>query len=322
MQVSGTTLAPPRRRWTRRTIREAIEGYLYITPWLLGFLILTLGPMLASLYFSFTRYSIVRAPVWIGLDNYVRALSGKDQLFWSSLWRTTVFAFYYVPLGVVISLLLAVALNHNLRGTTVYRTLFFLPSLTPAAASTLLWTWLLNPDVGPINFVLNKYVLGPLGIQAPRWLASTVWALPSIALIAVWGTVGGSRMIIFLAGLQGVPEELHDAANIDGANSWQRFWSVTIPMISPVVFFNMILAAIGAFRVFTFSYMATAGGPAFATYFYMLLLYNQAFQSMQMGYASALAWVLFVIVLAFTVVQFSLSGRWVYYTGETAKREG
>ena len=220
MQASGVSLAPPRRRWTRRGVREAIEGYLYISPWVIGFLVLTLGPMLASLYLSFTRYAIVRAPVWIGVDNYVRALSGKDQLFWPSLWRTAVFAFYYVPLGVLISLLLAVALNHNLRGTTIYRTLFFLPSLTPAAASTLLWVWLLNPDVGPINYVLNKYLLGALGIEAPRWLSSITWALPSIALIAIWGSVGGSRMIIFLAGLQGVPEELHDAASIDGANGW------------------------------------------------------------------------------------------------------
>jgi len=322
MQASTTvSLASPKRGLTRRALREIIEGYLYIAPWLIGFLALTLGPMLASFYYSFTQYSIVRAPRWIGLENYIRAFSGKDQLFWGSLWRTALFTIYYVPGGVVISLLLAVALNHNLRGTTIYRTLFFLPSLTPAAASTLLWTWLLNPDVGPVNFVLNK-ILVPLGTEAPRWFASTTWALPSIAVIAIWGSVGGSRMIIFLAGLQGVPEELHDAASIDGANGWRRFWSVTIPMISPVVFFNLILSAIAAFRVFTFAFMATSGGPAFSTYFYMLHLYTMAFQSMHMGYSSALAWVLFVIVLAFTIMQFALSRRWVFYTGEVAKREG
>jgi len=321
MQASTASLASPRRRWSRRTVRETVEGYLYIAPWLIGFLGLTLGPMLASFYYSFTQYSIVRAPRWIGLDNYVRAFSGKDQLFWSSLWRTALFTIYYVPVGVIISLLLAVALNHNLRGTTIFRTLFFLPSLTPAAASTLLWSWLLNPDVGPVNYILNK-ILVPLGTEAPRWFASTTWALPSIAVIAIWGSVGGSRMIIFLAGLQGVPEELHDAASIDGANGWRRFWNVTLPMISPVVFFNFILSAIAAFRVFTFAFMATSGGPAFSTYFYMLHLYTMAFQSMHMGYSSALAWVLFVIVLIFTVLQFAASKRWVFYTGEVAKREG
>lgn len=317
-EVARTSVV--RRRWSPRTIREAIEGYLYVSPWLIGFIVLTLGPMLASLYFSFTQYSIVRAPRWIGLDNYIRAFSGKDQLFWPSLWRTAVFTFYFVPFGVIISLLLAVALNHNLRGTTVYRTLFFLPSLTPAAASTLLWGWLLNPEVGPVNFILNRYIFGPLGAEAPRWLASRVWALPTIAVIALWGSVGGSRMIIFLAGLQGVPEELYDAASIDGANSWHRFWNVTLPLISPVVFFNLILGAIAAFRVFTFAFMATGGGPAYATYFYMLHLYSTAFQSLQMGYASALAWVMFVVVLAFTVLQFALSGRWVFYSGEVPTR--
>ena len=159
-------------------------------------------------------------------------------------------------------------------------------------------------------------------MEAPRWLASTTWALPSIAMIAIWGSVGGSRMIIFLAGLQGVPEELHDAASIDGANGWHRFWNVTLPMISPVVFFNVILSAIAAFRVFTFAFMATSGGPAFSTYFYMLHLYTMAFESMHMGYSSALAWVLFVIVLIFTVLQFVASKRWVFYTGEVTRREG
>ena len=309
---AATPLPTRRRRWSRRAVREAIEGYLYIMPWLVGFLVLTIGPMVASLFFSFTRYSIIRPPQFIGLDNYIRAFSGKDRLFYTSLLRTARFALYYVPLGVVISLLLAVALNHKLRGTTVYRTLFFLPTLTPAAASTLLWSWLLNPEVGPVNYLLNR-----IGIDPPRWLASQTWALPTIVMIALWGTVGGSRMIIFLAGLQGVPDELYDAASIDGANAWHRFWHVTLPMISPVIFFNLILGAIGAFRVFTFAFMATGGGPAYATWFYMLHLYSTAFRSLHMGYASALAWVLFIIVASLTLVQFRLSRRWVFYSGET-----
>ncbi|MBC7234807.1 MAG: sugar ABC transporter permease [Chloroflexi bacterium] len=317
MSVQVSTVQSPRRsRWTRRAIGEALEGYAFIMPWIIGFLVLTLGPMLASLYFSFTHYSIIRPPRFTGLENYIRAFSGKDRLFYGSLLRTARFALYYVPLGVAISLLLAVMLDRKLIGTTIYRTLFFLPTLTPAAASSLLWSWLLNPEVGPINYLLYR-----LGIEAPRWLASPEWALPTIVMIAIWGTVGGSRMIIFLAGLQGVPEELYDAASIDGANSWQRFRHVTLPMISPVVFFNLVLSAIAAFRVFTFAFMTTGGGPAYATWFYMLHLYNTAFRSLFMGYASALAWVLFIIVFIFTVIQFRLSGRWVFYSGETQARE-
>lgn len=312
----ATPLVAKQARLSRRTMREAIEGYLFILPWIVGFLVLTLGPMLASLYFSFTQYSVIRAPRFIGLDNYIRAFSGRDLLFYGSMWRTLLFSLYYVPLGVLISLILAVMLNQKLYGTTVYRTLFFLPTLTPAAASALLWSWLLNPEVGPINYMLYR-----LGINAPRWLASPQWALPTIVLIAIWGTVGGSRMIIFLAGLQGVPEELYDAASIDGASGWHRFRHVTFPMISPVIFFNLILSVIASFRVFTFAFMTTGGGPAYSTWFYMLHLYQTAFRSLYMGYASALAWILFVIVLAFTILQFRLSGRWVFYSGETPQRE-
>jgi multiple sugar transport system permease protein len=322
MAAQATRPMPVRRpptarwRWTRRAVREAVEGYLYILPWLIGFLVLTLVPMVASLYFSFTRYSVIRPPSFIGLENYIRAFGGQDRLFYSSLWRTAKFALYYVPIGVLISLVLAMALNRGLRGTTLYRTVFYLPTLTPAAASTLLWSWLLNPEVGPVNYLISK-----AGFDPPRWLASPTWALPTIVMIAIWGTVGGSRMIVFLAGLQGVPQELYDAASIDGGNAWHRFRHVTLPMISPVIFFNLILSAIAAFRVFTFAFMATGGGPAYATWFYMLHLYTTAFQSLHMGYASALAWILFVIVLFFTVLQFGLSRRWVFYSGAVPGRE-
>ncbi len=314
-QASAPTVAPRRR--SRRSVGEAVEGYLLIAPWILGFFVFTLGPMVASLIFSFMHYSVVLPPRFAGLDNYVRAFTGADRLFYPALARTATFAVLFVPLAVAISLGLAVMLNRHLRGTTIYRTLFFLPTLTPAAAATLLWVWLLHPEVGPVN-----YLLGMVGVTGPRWLASTEWALPTVVAIALWGSVGGSRMIIFLAGLQGVPEELYESANIDGANAWHRFVHVTLPMISPVVFFNLVLAAIGAFRVFTIAFMATSGGPAYATWFYMLHLYQTAFRSLQMGYASALAWVFFVIVLSFTFIQFRLSGRWVYYSSETAGKEG
>ena len=300
-----------RRRPLRRSTAEAMEGLLFVSPWALGFLILTFGPMVASLGLSFTRYSIVRPPEFLGIGNYVRAFSGADRLFYSSLVRTAYFVLFFVPLGISISFTLAMLLNRPMKGTSIYRTLFFLPSLTPAAAATLLWIWLLNPEVGAVNFALLR-----LGIQGPRWLASPQWALPSVVMIAVWASAGGSQMIIFLAGLQGVPEELYDAANIDGANAWRRFVNVTLPMVSPVIFFNMILSAIGAWRVFTVAFMGTGGGPAYATWFYMLHLYTTAFRSLHMGYGSSLAWVLFAIVMSITIFQFQLSRSWVYYAGE------
>jgi multiple sugar transport system permease protein len=312
MAASVNTAVPTTpRRWSRLKLRETIEGYLLISPWLIGFLIFTLGPMLASLYFSFTHYSIVSAPRFIGVENYLRAFGGKDRLFYVSLQRTLEFAILYVPLGVAISLGLALLLNQKLRGTAAFRTLFFIPTLTPIAAAALIWTWLLHPDVGPVNYLLSL-----VGVQGPRWLGSPQWAVPAIVLAALWGSVGGSRMIIFLAGLQGVPQELHDSAQIDGANALQRFWYVTLPLISPVVFFNLILTTLAAFRVFALAIIATDGGPSYATWFYMLHLYNQAFRSLQMGYASALAWIFFLIALGFTIVQFRLAARWVHYAGE------
>ena len=309
--VSGFQLGTVGRRRSRRVTREAVEGYLLISPWILGFLCFTVGPMLASLYFSFTQYNIISAPHFIGLANYVRAFGGADRLFYPSLLRTLEFAALYAPAGVVISLLLAVLLNRRLIGVSIFRTLFFMPTLTPVAATALLWTWLLQPDVGPVN-----YLLGRIGIEGPRWLASEQWALPTLVVASLWGSVGGSRMIIFLAGLQGVPQELYEAASIDGANWWHRLRHVTLPMISPVTFFLIILTALAALRVFALAFIATNGGPDYATWFYLLHLYNTGFQSFYMGYASALAWVFFVLVLAFTFIQFRFARRWVHYAGE------
>jgi multiple sugar transport system permease protein len=301
---------------TSRRTREMIEGYLYVLPWIFGFITLTAGPMVASFYLSFTHYSVIRPPRFIGLENYTRALSGQDRLFYGSLARTSLFTLYFVPLGVAVSLLLAIMLNKALIGTTIFRTLFYIPTLTPPAAIAILWTWLLNAEVGPLNYGLRQ-----IGFDPPRWLGSREWALPSIVLIALWGSAGGARMIIFLAGLQGVPEELYDAADIDGANGWQRFWHVTMPMISPVILFNTIISTIAAFRVFTFSLIATGGGPAYSTWFYMLHLYQEAFRSFRMGYASSLSWIFFIIVISLTILQFSISRQWIFYAGQ-AERGG
>jgi len=289
--------------------RQALIGYLWISPWLIGALLFTIGPMLASLFLSFTQYNIVESPRWIGLANYIHAFT-KDDLFWGSMWRTLVYAAVTVTLGTTGSLGAALLLNRPWRGTALLRTAFFLPSLVPIVASALLWRWIFNPQVGLFN-----YLLGLVGIRGPAWFASTEWAMPGLIIMALWGTIGGSQMLIFLAGLQGVPRELYEAAEVDGAGVWGRFRHVTLPMISPTLFFNTILGLIGGLKVFSAAYVGTEGGPAYATWFYLLHLYFQAFRFFEMGYASALAWIFFAIVITLTIVQVRWSSRWVYYEG-------
>jgi len=312
VSTSSSALAaqPARRGSSPLTRRRAIEGYLYISPFLLGFLIFTAYPLVMSFYLSFTNYNIISDPVWAGLENYRRAFF-EDDLFWSSLGRTGKYALWVVPLGIVCSLLAAMLLNQGLPGTTIFRTIFFLPSITPIIASVLIWLWILQPSIGVMNYLLSL-----VGIPGPAWVQSTAWAMLSLVLLSLWNTAGGSRMIVFLAGLQGVPQELYEAAHIDGASAWQRFWHVTIPMISPTIFFNLVISVIGALSVFSVAYIGTQGGPAYATYFYVYHLYVSAFQYSLMGYASALAWVFLLIVLFLTVLQFNLQSRWVFYAGD------
>ena len=289
--------------------REAIEGYICLAPWALGFVIWIAGPMLYSLYLSLTDSDVLSPPKLVGLKNYERAFF-VDDLFWSSLGRTFYYAILVVPAGVAGSLLAALLLNQKLRATSVYRTLYFLPHLTPTVAAALLWVWVLQPEFGLVNYLLDR-----LGIQGPAWFGSKEWAIPALAMIALWNGIGGNRMMIFLAGLQGVPQELVDAAEVDGANGWQRFRHVTLPMISPTMFFNLVLGIIAALQVFTTALIATRGGPANATWFYALHIYTNAFQYFSMGYASALAWIFFVVMFVFTAIQFRVSSRWVYYAG-------
>lgn len=304
-----TSQTSTRRLWpvSRLQRREALEGYLWISPWLIGFLIFSLGPIIASFYLSLTRYKIGGSPEWIGLANYNMAFF-EDKLFWPSLWRTAYFSLASVGIGVALSLLAAMLLNQDIKGKTIFRALYYLPSLTPVVALAILWQWLLAPKQGLVNHLLSL-----VNIPGPGWLTSQTWALPSIILITLWSTVGGGRMIIFLAGLQNVPKELQEAAQIDGANGWQRFRHITIPLISPVILFNTLLGVIGSFSVFSVAYIATAGGPNYATWFYMLHLYYNAFSYFQMGYASALAWVFFVFIFLLSYLQIKLSDRWVYY---------
>lgn len=307
--MAELAIAPRKRRFSRIALRQNLLGYLWISPWLLGFLFFILGPMLASIGFSFTNYRIINESKWIGLQNYTYALF-EDDLFWPSLGKTFYYMLVSVPLGLIGSLLLALLLNQRLRGESIFRTFFFLPSLTPAAAAAILWIWILHPEAGLVNYLLSL-----VGIPGPAWFGSTKWALPAIIMITLWTSIGGGRMIIFLAGLQSVPQELYEAADMDGAASWAKFRHITLPMISPAVFFNMILGIIGALQVFTTAYITTRGGPGRATWFFALHIYTNAFEYFDMGYASALAIVLFFILLIFTIIQLRLSDRWVFYAG-------
>ncbi len=307
---SGTRSAGSRMSVARR--REALQGFLYISPWIIGFILFVAGPLLASLYYSFTYYPLLSKPSWVGLQNYSTAFF-KDRIFWLSSWRTLLWAITTVPLGIIGSFLAALLLNRTVRLKTVWRVFFFLPSLTPEIAAAILWLWILQPDVGIVNNTLKAW----FGLRGPNWLASPSWALPSLIIISLWTGIGSIRMLIFLAGLQGVPQELYDAGMVDGVNWWQRTRHITLPLISPTILLNLVLGIIGALQVFGLAFVTTGGGPAYATYFFGLHLYQTAFRSFDMGYGSALAWFLFTVILVLTLIQISLSGRWVYYSGAT-----
>lgn len=306
---------PQRRSWSLSR-KEAAWAYAFIGPWIVGFIVFTVGPMLASLYFSFTEYNIVDTPRWIGLNNYINLF--KDELFWRSLGVTFKFAALALPLGLVLSYFLAVLLNQKIPGVNLWRTIYFLPTVVAGVAVAVLWLRILHPSNGILNLFLAWF-----GIKGPGWLASRDWAVPAFVIISLWG-VGGS-VIIYLAGLQGVPTDLYDAAKVDGASLWQRFQHVTLPMTTPVIFYNLVLGLIGTFQYFTEVYVVTSanndlGGPARATLFYNLYLYQNAFKYFHMGYASTQAWVLFIIVLILTLLIFRSSNVWVYYEGQLKGR--
>jgi multiple sugar transport system permease protein len=302
---------PVIRKFTRRSLAqdEEIHFYLFITPWLIGFVLFTLGPILASLALSFTRYNIVKPPVFTWLENY--KLLANDSLFWQSLKVTAGYVLFAVPLGIAGSLLLAIVLNQKIRGVSVFRTVFYLPNVISGVAVGLLWMWVLNPDFGVLNYLL--YVL--FKIHGPPWLFSETWVMPSFILMSLWNI--GGPMLIYLAALQGIPTHLYEAAELDGAGMGARFRHVTLPMITPVILFTMITSVIGSFQVFTQAYVMTKGGPGYSSLFYGLYLYQNAFFFFKMGYAAALAWILFMIILVCTVLLFKTSDRWVFYEGGT-----
>jgi multiple sugar transport system permease protein len=294
--------------------RRLCLGLGFCAPVVVGLLAFTAYPILASLYYSFTRYSVMKPPTWVGTANYSHLV--HDELFWKSLANTAYYAAIAVPVGIIVALGLALLLNLRVRGQALYRTFFFVPSIVPLVASSVLWIWLFNPQNGAINALLRP-LLAHLGLgEPPGWFADPVWSKPAIILWSLWG-VGGS-MVIFLAALQDVPRELHEAAQVDGARAWHRLRHITIPFISPQILFVAIMGLIGAFQFFTPAYVMTqgTGGPVDSTLFYSLYLFNVAFADFKMGYACALAWILFLLILACTALLFRTSARLVYYAGE------
>ncbi len=287
--------------------QEAITGYWFILPWLLGFLIFILGPFLASFYLSFTSYSVLQPGRWVGLANYEKALTGIDRWFYTSLWNTTYYVMGMVPLRIVIGFLLALLLNMKIRGVTIWRTIFYVPSIVPIVATSIIWIYLLNPKFGLVNYTLSL-----VGLEGTNWLSDPTWSKPALILMST--TWVGTPMLIFLAGLQGIPEHLYEAAKLDGASAWQRLLRITIPLMTPTIFFNVIIQIINGFQVLgQVMVMTPDGGPLQSTRVYILHLFKQAFDNFSMGYASALAWILFVIVLVLTFISVRSSDRWVFY---------
>ncbi len=296
---------------TRREKTDLASGLLFALPWLIGFLGFTLYPLVMSVYYSFTSYNVVQPPVWTGLDNY-RELFFQDPLFWKALYNTLYFTAFSVPLSLAAALFLALLLNQKVPGLAVFRTVFFLPSIVPIVASSVLWIWVLNPQSGLVNSLLMQW----FGIEGPGWLASPAWSKPSLVVMSLWG-VGGA-MVIFLAGLADVPQTLYEVAELDGAGVWARFRHVTLPMLTPTILFNLVMGLIAAFQYFTQVYVMTGGKgtPLDTTMFYALYMYRSSFYYLRMGYASAMAWMLFVVILIATLGVLYSSKKWVFYHGD------
>jgi multiple sugar transport system permease protein len=314
----------PASRKSARERRHTLNGLLFCLPAIVGLLGLTLYPLVASLYYSFCTYSALRPPKWVGTANYEiiwRDLTHRGLLF-EAAYNTAYYAVLAVPLGIVTAFTLALLLNQKVKGLAFFRTLFYVPSVVPVVASSVLWLWLLNPQYGLVNLLLQKSgiqsLLGVAGVKVPiGWLADPAWSKPALVFMSLWGV--GNATVIFLAGLQGVPAELYEASELDGASPWQRTRHVTIPLVSPQVLFMLIMGMIGATQYFTQAWVMSngTGGPANSTMLYPMYLFQNAFQFFKMGYASAMAWLLFVAVVVMTGILFKTTARFVYYGGET-----
>ncbi|MFC8684774.1 carbohydrate ABC transporter permease [Brevibacillus porteri] len=291
--------------------RAFLTPYLFILPWILGFLAFTLGPMLFSLVMSFFDWPVVGEVTFVGLDNYVNMFT-DDPLFWQSLWITIKFALLFVPLNLFIALFLAMMLNQKVKGSGFFRTVFYLPSVISGVALAMIWAWVYDGEYGIFNYLLSL-----VGITGPDWLNDTTWALIAMVIASLWGQ--GSMVLIFLAGLKSIPESLYEAASIDGAGAVQKFFRITLPMVSPTILFNLIMTIISAFQQLSLALLLTGGGPLQSTYFYAMYAYDNAFKYFKMGYASANSWFMFAIILVLTFIVFKTSGKWVYYEGDNRR---
>lgn len=305
VSTEPTTRAPSVRSGRRLEARRVAVGLFFIAPWIVGFLAFTLYPMIASFYYSLTSYDVISPPSFVGLANY-RELFLHDELFRTGFKNTLYLAVFGVPIGIVVAFLLASLLNQRMRGRAIFRTAFFLPAITPMVATAMVWLWIYDPQFGLINGFLAGH-----GLSAIPWLTSRTMAKPSLIIIMAWAQ--GANMLIFLAALQGVPQQLYEAAKIDGANAFGRFWHVTIPMCTPAMLFVLVTSLIETFQAFTLPWLLTRGGPDNATELYGLYLYRNAFVYFKLGYASAMAWLLFLVICAFSFVLVRTSARWVYY---------
>jgi multiple sugar transport system permease protein len=297
-----------KNRMTKKTRKETLTFYLLIAPWLIGFVVFVLGPLVISLILSFMDWDLLTNPKWIGFGNYVRLFT-KDPLFYQSLKVTLVYSLFSVPLGLIVSLVVALLLNQIKRGVKLFRTIYYIPVVVSGVAVMVLWAYIFNPQIGLINEILSVF-----GIQGPGWIFDPKWAMPSLILMSLWG-IGGT-VIIWLAGLSSVNEQLYEAAQIDGANRFQQFWNVTVPALTPTIFFNLVMGIIGALQTFGQAYVMTNGGPQNSTLFYNFYLWEKAFKDFEMGYASALAWILFAIIFFLTLLVFKSSNMWVHYESE------
>lgn len=289
--------------------RQAMLAYLFLLPWVIGFLVFGLYPMIMSFYYSLCHYDVLRVPQFIGFDNYYELLF-EDPYFWQSIWNTMYYTILRTPLSILGSLILAILVNQSLRGIRFFRTAFFVPSIVTGVSLSVLWMWMLHPHYGLVNITLAFF-----GVSGPLWLQDPEWSKPAMVLMGLW-SIGGGRMLVFLAALQGIPQALYESVDIDGGGWWKKFYHVTVPMLSPVIFLWTILDVIFSLQVFTEAYVMTKGGPFNSTLFYNLYLYFKAFDDFAMGYASALAWILLVITLLITLIQFKVGKIWVHYEGK------
>jgi multiple sugar transport system permease protein len=289
--------------------QETIAGYLFLLPNILGFLVFSSIPVVATFSISLLDWDLIRAPRFVGIDNYVKLLT-DDVVFRKVLFNTAYYVVGTVPAGIILSLLLALAMNANVRGIALFRVIFFIPVISASVAVAVMWRWLYNTDFGLINLILTS-----VGLKGVPWLSSTAWAMPAVILMAIWKSLG-YNMVIFLAGLQSIPAHLHEAAAIDGANGVQRFRYITLPLLAPTTFFVLVISVISSFQVFDLAFVLTKGGPGDATNTMVMYIYNQAFQFFHMGYAAAIAWVLFAIIFVITLLQHQLQKRWVHYEHE------